>query len=134
MERQYMRQKGRLGGTVADSREQNATRSMRKEVTMRMLMQVKIPHCKFNAAVKDGTIGQKMKKILEETKPEATYFTEYDGHRGAIMVVNVDNPSKVPVFAEPWFFVFDADVQFHIVLSPEDLGRAGLEGLAKKWC
>ena len=34
--------------------------------------------------------------------------------------------------AEPWFLLFDADVQFHIVMSPEELGRAGLEVLAKK--
>jgi len=63
---------------------------------MRMLMQTKVPHAKFNAAVKDGTAGQKIQRILEETKPEAVYFTEYDGHRGAIMIVNVDDPSKVP--------------------------------------
>ena len=100
---------------------------------MRMLMQAKIPHAKFNAAVKDGTVGQKIQRILEESKPEAVYFTEYDGRRGVILIVNVDSPSKVPVLAEPWFLVFDADVQFHIVMSPEELGRSGLEVIAKKW-
>ena len=35
--------------------------------------------------------------------------------------------------AEPWFVTFDADVQVHIVMSPEELGRAGLEELGKKW-
>jgi hypothetical protein len=100
---------------------------------MRMLMHVKIPNAKFNAAVKDGTLGKKMQRILDESKPEAAYFTEYDGQRGAILIVNVDDPSKVPSLAEPWFLIFEADVQFHIVMSPEELGRAGLEGLAKKW-
>ncbi len=100
---------------------------------MRMLMHAKFPHAKFNAAVKDGTAGQKIQRILEETKPEAVYFTEYDGHRGAILIVNVDDPSKVPALAEPWFLLFDADVQFHMVMSLEELGRAGLEALAKKW-
>jgi hypothetical protein len=100
---------------------------------MRMLMHAKLPHATFNAAVKDGTVGKKIKRILEETKPEAVYFTEYDGHRGAILIVNVDDPSKVPAFAEPWFLLFDADVQFHIVMSPEELGRAGIEADAKKW-
>ena len=100
---------------------------------MRMLMHAKIPHAKFNAAVKDGTVGQKIQKILEETKPEAVYFTEYDGLRGVILIVNVDTPSKVPVLAEPWFLIFEADVQFHIVMSPDELGRAGLEAIAKKW-
>lgn len=100
---------------------------------MRMLMHAKIPHATFNAAVKDGTVGQKIQRILEDTRPEAVYFTEYDGRRGAIMIVNLDDPSRVPALAEPWFLLFDADVQFHIVMSPEDLGRAGLEAIAKKW-
>jgi len=101
---------------------------------MRMLMQVKIPHCKFNAAVKDGSVGQKIQRVLEETKPEAVYFTEYEGHRGAILIVNVDNPSKVPVLAEPWFLLFDADVQFHVVMSPEELGHVAFDAISKKWC
>jgi hypothetical protein len=100
---------------------------------MRMLLQVKFPHKEFNAAVKDGSAGGKIKRILEETKPESVYFTEYDGRRGAIMIVDVADPSKVPVLAEPWFLSFNADVQFHIVMSPEDLGRAGLETIGKKW-
>jgi len=100
---------------------------------MRMLMQVKFPHDKFNAAVKDGTAGEKMKRILDDLKPEAVYFTLVDGRRTAILIVNIDDPSKVPSFAEPWFLSFNADVQIHIVMSPEDLGRAELDGLGKKW-
>lgn len=100
---------------------------------MRMLLHVKIPHEKFNAAVRDGSVEKKMKQILEETKAEAVYFTEYDGHRGAIMIININDPSEVPKFAEPWFLSFNADVQFRVAMTPEDLGRAGLEKLGKKW-
>jgi hypothetical protein len=100
---------------------------------MRILMQVKFPHEKFNAAVKDGTVESKMKRILAEMKPEMAYFFEVDGHRSGVMVVNIDEPSKIPSFAEPWFLLFDADVQFHVAMSPEDLGRAGLEAIGKKW-
>jgi len=49
---------------------------------MRMLMNVKVPHQTFNAAVKDGSAGAKLAKILEAIKPEAVYFTEQSGHRG----------------------------------------------------
>ena len=100
---------------------------------MRMLLNVKIPHEKFNAAVKDGTIGQKMQRILAELKPEAVYFTEYQGHRGAIMIVNVEDPSQIPFFSEPWFLLFNADCEFRVVMSPEDLAKAGLDSLGKKW-
>ena len=100
---------------------------------MRMFLHVKIPHEKFNTAVRDGSVEKKMKQILEETKAEAVYFTEYDGHRGAIMIININDPSEVPKFAEPWFLSFNADVQFRVAMTPEDLGRAGLEKLGKKW-
>ena len=100
---------------------------------MRMLLHVRIPHTEFNAAVRDGSAGTRMKKILEQTKAEAVYFTEYEGRRGAIMIINIDDPSEVPKFAEPWFLSFNADVQFHIAMTPEELERSGLEKLGKKW-
>ena len=100
---------------------------------MRMLLHAKFPHEPFNAAVRDGSIGKKIRKILEALKPEAVYFTEYESRRGAIMIVNVDDPSKVPAFAEPWFLTFNADCAFHIVMTPEDLAKAGLDDLGKKW-
>ncbi|MBZ5514049.1 MAG: panthothenate synthetase [Acidobacteriia bacterium] len=100
---------------------------------MRMLFQVKIPHETFNAAVRDGTAGKRMQRILDELKPEAVYFTEYEGRRGAMMIINLKDPSEVPRFAEPWFLQFNADCEFHIVMSPEDLAKAGLEALGKKW-
>src|SRR5262245_3330969 len=100
---------------------------------MRMLLQVKIPHEQFNAAVRSGKVGEKLNRILEETRPEAIYFTERDGHRGAVMVVELADPSKIPTFAEPWFLTFNADVEFQPVMTPEDLKRAGLDALGKKW-
>lgn len=100
---------------------------------MRMLLNVMIPNEEFNVAVRDGTAGRKMMRILEETKPEAVYFTEQYGQRGAILIINLDDPSKVPVFAEPWFLTFNASVEFQIVMTPEDLKKVGLEELGKKW-
>ena len=100
---------------------------------MRMLLHAKIPHETFNAAVRDGSAGQKLNRILEATKPEAIYFTEFEGQRSAILIVNLDDPSKVPMFAEPWFLTFNADVEFHVAMTPEDLARAGLDALGKKW-
>jgi len=100
---------------------------------MRVLLHVRLPHEPFNTAVKDGTAGTKIQRILQEQKPEAAYFTEFQGRRGGILIINVDNPSKVPSFAEPWFLTFNADCEFHIAMTPEDLAKAGLDELGKKW-
>ena len=100
---------------------------------MRMLIQVKIPHKEFNEHVKDGSAGRKMKRIFDGIKPETVYFTDYNGRRGLIMIADVATPSDIPKIAEPWFLLFNADVEFHVVMSPEDLEKAGLDKLGKKW-
>ena len=100
---------------------------------MRMLMNVTIPHEAFNAAVKDGTVGAKLNRILEAIKPEAVYFTEQKGQRGAVLVVDLPDASKIPVLAEPWFLTFQADVEFRIAMTPDDLKRSGIDGMGQKW-
>jgi hypothetical protein len=100
---------------------------------MRMLMHVHIPPEPFNTYVRDGSISQKMQKIMEATKPEAAYFSEYDGQRGGVMVINMASPSDVPHFAEPWFLMFNAKVQFRVAMTPEDLAKAGLDSIGKIW-
>ncbi len=100
---------------------------------MRMILNVSFPHEPFNTLVRKGTVGQTIGKILEALKPEAVYFTEQDGKRGAILVVNLENPSQIPSLAEPWFLNFQADCQFRVAMTPDDLKRSGLEELGKKW-
>jgi hypothetical protein len=100
---------------------------------MRMLMNIKLPHQPFNAAVKDGSAGAKLSRILEAIKPEAVYFTEQNGQRGAILIVDLPDASKVPVLAEPWFLLFQADVEFRVVMSPDDLKRSGIDEMGRKW-
>lgn len=100
---------------------------------MRILIHVKLPNEEFNAYVKDGSVGKRIKRILDEAKPEAVYFTEYAGQRGAVVVADVATPSDVPRLAEPWFLTFNARVEFHVAMTPEDLGKAGLEDLGKQW-
>jgi hypothetical protein len=90
-------------------------------------------HAEFNTAVKDGSANSKLNRILESINPEAVYFTEQDGQRGAVIVVDMPDPSKIPALAEPWFLTFNADVQFRVAMTPEDLKKAGLEELGKNW-
>ena len=97
-------------------------------------MNIKLPHQPFNAAVKDGSAGAKLNRILETVKPEAVYFTEQNGQRCALLIVDVPDASKIPALSEPWFLTFQADVEFHIAMTPDDLKRSGIDGMAKQWC
>lgn len=100
---------------------------------MRFVMEVSLPVEKFNAAVLDGSAGEKMGRILAELKPEAAYFTAVNGKRGGYLIVDLKNTSEIPKYAEPWFLYFDASVEFHPTMTPEDLQKAGLDKLGKKW-
>ncbi len=100
---------------------------------MRLLMTVSFPHEQFNALVKKGQVGKTIKAILDDAKPEAVYFTEQCGQRTAVLVINIDNVASIPKYAEPWFLKFNADCLFRIAMTPEDLDKAGLEELGKKW-
>jgi hypothetical protein len=100
---------------------------------MRFLLHVSLPVEKFNQAVRDGTADKKMERILEEIKPEAAYFCARDGKRGGFLVVDLEHPSQMPRFAEPWFLNFDATVEFLPAMTPADLQKAGLAEIAKKW-
>ena len=100
-----------------------------------MRMMLKVTPCgeAFNKATLDGTIVRKIGRILEETKPEAAYFVEDGGNRTVFLFVDVPDSSGIPAFAEPWFLLFDAKCEFHIAMTPEDLRKADIEGLGKKW-
>ena len=100
---------------------------------MRMLMNVRFPHEPFNTLVIEGKVGEIMRRILDDLKPESIFFTEQGGTRGAVAIIDVENSSRIPFFAEPFFLNFNADCEFRIAMSPEDLGKAGLDELGKKW-
>ncbi|HZQ42977.1 MAG TPA: DUF3303 family protein [Acidobacteriaceae bacterium] len=100
---------------------------------MRMMVRLTVPHEPFNSAVRDGTAAQKMKKILDEQKPEAAYFMDHNGRRSAVLIIDLPDASKIPSLAEPWFLTFNADVEVHPVMTPQDLAASGLDELGKKW-
>ena len=100
---------------------------------MRIMLTAKMCTTKFNAALRDGSAGMKIKRIMEEIKPEAAYFTEFGGIRTAVMIVDMPDASKIPALAEPFFLLFDAAVEFRPVMVPADLEKSGIDQLAKKW-
>lgn len=100
---------------------------------MRIMMVARLPHEEFNDRIREGSVGKKLQQIIEAAKPESVYFTEFDGLRTCVMVVDVKDSSQIPALAEPWYLTFNADTEFHVAMSPEDLERAGIDDLAKVW-
>ena len=100
---------------------------------MRMMVDFDFPLEPFNTLVKNGTAGQVIEKVLGDIKPEAVYFCARDGKRGGTMIVDIADPSRLPSIAEPLFLSFNATVTFNVVMGPEELAKAGLEELGKKY-
>ena len=92
---------------------------------MRMMMKVRMPVEAGNKLAKDGTLGTKIEAILKEQNPEAVYFGLDQGMRTAFVVVNMNDPSELPKYAEPWFLAVNASMEAQAVMKPEDLMKAG---------
>jgi hypothetical protein len=97
---------------------------------MRVMAKITVPVESGNQAVKDGSIGRVMQRAAERWKPEAMYFTEFDGRRTAFIVFDLPDSSDIVPFAEPFFQELDANVQMSPVMNGEDLqnglGKLGL--------
>ncbi|MBK5192126.1 MAG: panthothenate synthetase [Flavobacteriaceae bacterium] len=100
---------------------------------MRMLVNVTLPIEPFSSMVRDGTVGEILGRVIDVIKPESIYFTEIEGNRGAVMIVDVKDTSSIPSIAEPWFLNFEAICEFRIAMSPDDLMKANLPKLAEEW-
>lgn len=100
---------------------------------MRMLVNVTLPIEPFSSMVRDGTVGDIIGRVIDAVKPESIYFTELEGNRGAVMVVDVKEASSIPSIAEPWFLNFEAICEFRIAMTPNDLMKANLTKLAEEW-
>ena len=100
---------------------------------MKILMTAKFPNEPFNSLVRQGKIDQIVGEILEAQKPEIIYFTEIDGERGLVSVIDLANQSQLPSYAEPYFLNFNAECHFSIAMTPQDLKVAGLKEIGKKW-
>jgi hypothetical protein len=102
---------------------------------MRFLLKVNIPVETGNAAAKSGKLGSTIQSILSDLKPEAAYFTDNDGQRTGLLFFDMQDASQIPAIAEPWMLSFNASIEFHPVMIPADLAKAGsaIEAAVKKY-
>jgi hypothetical protein len=102
---------------------------------MRFLVKLNIPVEAGNAAAKAGKLGTTIQSILADQKPEAVYFTDDKGQRTAFLFLEMQDASQIPAIAEPWLLAFNAGIEIHPVMVPDDLTRAGdaIEAAVKKY-
>jgi hypothetical protein len=97
---------------------------------MRMLLKVQMDVEAGNRAIKDGSWGQAMERLMQQVQPEAVYFTTMDGKRTGLIFLDLRDPSQMPVLAEPLFMAVNASIDFSPAMTPEDV-QAGLQEAAQ---
>jgi hypothetical protein len=94
------------------------------EKAMRFLLKVSIPVESGNAAAKAGKLGSTIQSIVAELKPEAVYFADNNGQRAGYIFFDMEDASQIPAIVEPWMLAFNASIELHPVMVPEDLAKA----------
>jgi hypothetical protein len=101
------------------------------EIMMRVMLKFTLPVEKGNQAFKDGSLGKTLEVLMNELKPEATYFSPLDGKRGGMLFFDLAEPSKIVEVVEPLFLNLNAAVEVVPVMSGDDL-RKGIANANKK--
>jgi hypothetical protein len=92
---------------------------------MRTMMKVMFPVGPANKGLSDGSFPKAIESFIEQTKPEATYFTAQNGQRTAIFVFDLKDAAQIPTICEDFFQSYDAEIELAPVMNLEDL-RAGI--------
>jgi hypothetical protein len=90
---------------------------------MRMMARISMPVESGNRAIQEGSLPKLIERTAERWKPEAMYFTTFDGRRTAYIVFDMPDASGIPVFSEPFFTELHAELQLAPVMNADDLQK-----------
>jgi hypothetical protein len=94
---------------------------------MRVMLKATMPVQAGNDAIRSGKLQKTLQQTLAELKPEAAYFLTEGGQRTALLVINMEQSSQIPVVVEPLFLALNAKVELTPCMNREDLEK-GLSG------
>ena len=97
---------------------------------MRTLLKVSMPVEQGNRALKDGSLPKTIQTLIQELRPEASYFFAEQGRRTALFVFDLKDPAQIPQVVEPLFATLNAAVEMVPVMNADEL-KAGLEKTMK---
>ena len=92
---------------------------------MKFIIRAQIPTEAGNKMVKNPNFVKNLEEYIKKAKAETAYFFEAHGDRTMVFVVDIQ-AEQIPALAEPLFQEFGAKVEFHPVLSFDEL-KKGLQ-------
>jgi hypothetical protein len=91
---------------------------------MRVLVRAMIPTVAGNKMVKDPNFLKGIEDYTKKFNCEAAYFTEVNGNRTMVLVLDLPSTDMIPAIAEPLFQGYDANVEIHPAMNLDDLKKA----------
>jgi hypothetical protein len=88
-----------------------------------MLLKMQMDVDAGSRAIKDGSFGEMIEKVMGQIKPEAAYFTAIDGKRTGLIFFDLEEASQIPSIAEPFFMTVGAAVDLMPVMTAEDVQK-----------
>ena len=96
----------------------------KSKVDMRVLVRAMIPITTGNKMVKDPNFLKNIEDYIKKFSCEASYFTEVNGNRTMVFILDLPSSDMIPAIAEPLFQEFDANVEIHPAMNLDDLKKA----------
>ncbi len=91
---------------------------------MRILVKMQIPTEAGNRMVQDPDFLKNIEDYIKNFNIEASYFTEINGERTALYVLDLPTTDQLAKAVEPLFQGFNAKVEVHPAMNFEELKKA----------
>lgn len=95
---------------------------------MRALLKFSLDVQAANKAIQNGTFPKIIGNVMEQTKPEAAYFTTIGGTRTVFVFFDLKDTAQMPLIGEPLFQELNATIELYPVMNQQDLEK-GLAAL-----
>ena len=83
-----------------------------------------IPTTAGNHMVKDPNYLKNIENYIKKFSCEAAYFTEINGSRTMVFVLDLPSTDMIPAIAEPLFQGFEANVEVHPAMNLDEVKSA----------
>ncbi|MBK8504239.1 MAG: hypothetical protein IPL46_19760 [Saprospiraceae bacterium] len=98
---------------------------------MRTLLKVCIPVERGNSAIRDGSLGKIIERIMSKIQPEGSYFTTSEGKRTGLFFFDLKDVTQIPEIVEPFFMELKAEVDFRPVMNTQSFKKGLAAAMSK---